>query len=879
MDFSMKRNSQGRNNSEHDHQLSLEHLPILSEHRGTSSTSPSSPSSSEENGEIIVNIDASSDANVPSKDLSPSLWRQSSYEFWTDQKGGDDSEEHEMSDVEKNQPSGRPPRSMENIRSKVSFQTPSKQSPEDDNDKSRNNTAMSGEDSVAGRLHPRKQPSNVSVAYNTAGAGGDRDEVVKCTSFQRRPSFLTSTKTVSRLSDPPIADRRSDRIPSGPLKSGRVSGILEKVPGLEDDDDDDEILIDDVPSDDFKTAKLDALTLLQWISLFTIISLLVCTLKIPEWKRAEFRGLELWKWEVLVLVMICGRLVSGWAIRILVFFIERNFILRKRVLYFVYGLRKAVQNCIWLGLVLIAWQCFFDHKIEGNNEFLWLINKLLWCIVTATLLWLLKTLMVKVLASSFHVSTFFDRIQDSLFNQYVIEMLSGPPLIESQNNQDEDERTMIEISKLQNAGATLPADLRSAIPSPAAKSGRGFQTPGRPESKNFSGSLKNSSNKREDTITIDHLHQLNPKNISAWNMKRLMNVVRHGSLVTLDEQIEDLTEEDESTNQIKSEHEAKLAARKIFKNVARPRSKYIYMNDLGRFLRDEEAMKVMSLLAGSTEYERISKKDLKNWVVNAFRERRALALTLNDTKTAVNKLHQMVNVLVGVVIFIICILILGLASSQFLLAVSSQVVVVTFIFGNFCKTVFEAIIFLFVIHPFDVGDRCEIGGIQMIVEEMNILTTVFLRYDNQKIIYPNSTLSTIPIHNYYRSPDMDDAIEFYIHIATPMEKINLMKQKILSYIENKKDYWYPNAILIVRDMDQLNRIKMNLWPTHKMNHQNMIERHNRRSLLVEEILKIVKELGIEYQLYPLDINIKNMSDVNFTRMPSTWSSPTSKDHH
>lgn len=869
----MKRKSQGRNNAEHRHDLSLEHLPILSDHRGTSS-SPSSPSSSEEHGEIIVNIDNSSDANVPSKDPSPSLWRQSSYEFWTDQKGGDDSEEHEMSDVEKNQPSGgRPPRVMENNRSRVSFQTSSKQFPEDEYDKSRNNTAGAGEDNVAGRLHPRKQPSNVSVAYNSAGA--DRDEVVKCTSFQSRPSILMPTKTVSRLSDPPMVERRTDRIPaSGPLKSGRVSGMLEKVPGLEDDDDDDDAFIDDVPSDDFKKVKLDALTLLQWISLFMIIGLLVSTLKIPKWKRAEFRGLELWKWEVLVLVLICGRLVSGWAIRIIVFFIERNFMLRKRVLYFVYGLRKAVQNCIWLGLVLMAWQCFFDNKIEGNNEFLWFINKLLWCIVTATLLWLLKTLMVKVLASSFHVSTFFDRIQDSLFNQYVIEMLSGPPIIESQNIQDEEERTMIEISKLQNAGATLPPDLRSAIPSPAAKSGRGFQTPGRPESKTYSGKLTSSNNKQEDTITIDHLHKLNPKNISAWNMKRLMNVVRHGSLVTLDEQIEDLTNDDESTKQIKSEHEAKLAARKIFKNVARPRSKYIYMNDIERFLREDEALKVMAVIAGSTDYERISKKDLKNWVVEAFRERRALALTLNDTKTAVNKLHHMVNALVGVVIFIICILILGLASTQFLLAVSSQIVVVTFIFGNFCKTVFEAIIFLFVIHPFDVGDRCEIGGIQMIVEEMNILTTVFLRYDSQKIIYPNSTLSTIPIHNYYRSPDMDDAIEFYIHIATPIEKINLMKQKILSYIENKKDYWYPNAILVTRDTDQLNRIKMALWPTHRMNHQNMIERHNRRSLLLEEILKTIKELGIEYQLYPLDINIKNMSDINFTRMPSTWTSPS-----
>lgn len=73
----------------------------------------------------------------------------------------------------------------------------------------------------------------------------------------------------------------------------------------------------------------------------------------------------------------------------------------------------------------------------------------------------------------------------------------------------------------------------------------------------------------------------------------------------------------------------------------------------------------------------------------------------------------MVNVLVSIVIVIACLLILGIATSKFLLFLSSQIVVVAFVFGNTCKTVFEAIVFLFVMHPFDVGDRCEIDGVQV----------------------------------------------------------------------------------------------------------------------------------------------------------------------
>lgn len=70
----------------------------------------------------------------------------------------------------------------------------------------------------------------------------------------------------------------------------------------------------------------------------------------------------------------------------------------------------------------------------------------------------------------------------------------------------------------------------------------------------------------------------------------------------------------------------------------------------------------------------------------------------------------------------------------------------------------------------------------MVVEEMNILTTVFLRYDNLKVMIPNSVLATKAINNYYRSPDMGDAIEFMVHLTTPPEKIQHIKHRILRYV-------------------------------------------------------------------------------------------------
>ena len=67
---------------------------------------------------------------------------------------------------------------------------------------------------------------------------------------------------------------------------------------------------------------------------------------------------------------------------------------------------------------------------------------------------------------------------------------------------------------------------------------------------------------------------------------------------------------------------------------------------------------------------------------------------------------------------------------------------------------------------------------QMVVEEMNILTTIFLRYDNEKIIYPNSSLATKPISNFYRSPEMSDSVEFAVDFSTTVDTIAALKTRI-----------------------------------------------------------------------------------------------------
>lgn len=99
--------------------------------------------------------------------------------------------------------------------------------------------------------------------------------------------------------------------------------------------------------------------------------------------------------------------------------------------------------------------------------------------------------------------------------------------------------------------------------------------------------------------------------------------------------------------------------------------------------------------------------------MNVYNERKSLAHSLNDTKTAIEELNKLLSGIVFLVFLIVWLLMMGFLTTKVLVFISSQLLLVVFMFGNTAKTAFEAIIFVFVMHPFDVGDRCVIDGVQV----------------------------------------------------------------------------------------------------------------------------------------------------------------------
>ena len=85
------------------------------------------------------------------------------------------------------------------------------------------------------------------------------------------------------------------------------------------------------------------------------------------------------------------------------------------------------------------------------------------------------------------------------------------------------------------------------------------------------------------------------------------------------------------------------------------------------------------------------------------------------------------------------------------LSFSSVFLAFVFVFGNSLRNMYESVIFLFVMHPYDVGDALFISGDWCQVEEIALQYTQVVRYDGVKIWYPNYVLCAGAVMNITRS--------------------------------------------------------------------------------------------------------------------------------
>jgi len=242
----------------------------------------------------------------------------------------------------------------------------------------------------------------------------------------------------------------------------------------------------------------------------------------------------------------------------------------------------------------------------------------------------------------------------------------------------------------------------------------------------------------------------------------------------------------------------------LFSNLrgAEVQRKYVTLQDFMLFYKDDnegrrsatEAFRIFS-----TDLEaRITRSQVIDRVQTLYKERADIATSLHNTETMMNSLE---SGLAGALHFLFIgfyFLVWNVDVLQGLSTFSATVLALSFIFGNSIRNTYEAMLFLFVQHPYDVGDWVTLDGEAFNVRKISLLNTSFLDFWNRPLTLTNTSLISKPILNLSRCSNHAEFTYFQVDVGAAdtikhelMSKLRqLCREKPTEYDEQYLDVKY-----------------------------------------------------------------------------------------
>ncbi|KAJ9183762.1 hypothetical protein P3X46_007574 [Hevea brasiliensis] len=561
--------------------------------------------------------------------------------------------------------------------------------------------------------------------------------------------------------------------------------------------------------------KLKTLIFIESTVFVCIMGLLITTLTADRLQNSTIWDFEMWKWCILILAVLCGRLIGYLLTLALVKLIWKNCSRRQwneRELYFAYGVKKNIIVFIWLALVFLAWALLFNNGVKRSKNVKKIVND-----VTRGLAGCLIGLL-----ASFHVQTLFHRVKEANYNRKILEAFSKKKKVQQDTRKE-----------------SLNAFWDKKLPSLFRDCD---------VSKEINVEDEEGAKKAADEI---------------FKKLATSSADEKGKYMPLKDLLDCIEKEACPDCQLVKKKmcihcQVIKETRKHFRELAEDISFKDWVEQILKYHRGVVADDKVA----EEDKKRIKKSVFRNWVVKVYKDYESVNRALKYRKTAVDELNKLASVAVLFVIIIVWLLFMEYLSIKIVVFITSQLLLLAFMFGNTAKTVFEAIIFVFVMHPFEVGDRCLIDDKQMIVDDMEILTTAFLGSDNARICYPNSVLATKPISNFYRNPPpMLDSLTFAIPRDTEIELIKKLQFVIKKYLESNPRRWRPDHSLQFKEIKD-DKMKVILYFNHTLNFHDASKRDKRRSDLVLDMNTIFEVLGIkDKDLSPLQFDLNSIGSM------------------
>jgi small-conductance mechanosensitive channel len=268
----------------------------------------------------------------------------------------------------------------------------------------------------------------------------------------------------------------------------------------------------------------------------------------------------------------------------------------------------------------------------------------------------------------------------------------------------------------------------------------------------------------------------------------------------------------------------------------------------------EVRLKIMEVLdtdnAGVLRREQIVRR-----FVEIYERRRDLAKSLASTTSVLATLER---IILSALYFLLVFVVLGIFEQNIVemwFTASSMLLAFVFMFGNSIKQLFESVIFIFVIHPFDVGDAVLIDNERHAVRNIGILTTETVKWNGQVIYYPNASMSTKPLVNLTRMKKFTDEQTWVVDIATPSHVFEALPMYFHKWADDHPDDFHEITPRIYSHQADPLKIKITLYYEYTFNGLPPTRAGNARDLLGLAMRKFLLDNDVAYRQQTLPVEI------------------------
>ncbi|CAL8466858.1 g6394 [Coccomyxa elongata] len=323
-------------------------------------------------------------------------------------------------------------------------------------------------------------------------------------------------------------------------------------------------------------------------------------------------------------------------------------------------------------------------------------------------------------------------------------------------------------------------------------------------------------------VVVESLHDADERQLQS-KLRDLVKHIRENKLrITFTDALGQAAQSE--GDGVSSQKEARRLAFYLFWNVRASHDReFVVLEDLCCFLPTDKAKAALSVLDVDGD-GKISLDDMRDAVISIYKERKHLALTL---RVDIAKVWA---------------------------TITTVLLAFVFVFGNSIRNIYEAVIFLFVVHPFDVGDVLLMGADAAWhqVEEVALQNVVLRRSDGLRISFPITKLLAEPVFNVSRSNNRWEGFKVLVDISTPAATFDHVDAAVAAHtVANPNDFTGKHLVVANNAGDPLKYMLCVWWeychPGTELRRMSM-GRHG----LYLAITKALIEAGVRYTLPPYD---------------------------